>query len=323
MEEVPVKIEDKKTPPGVIPSGSLWLDIALGTGGLPEQELIEISGPEGSGKTTLCLQIIAEAQKLQKTCAYIDVDHTLDAAYAARCGVDIHQLYFVEPYCAEQALAILEVLIRSGSMGLIVLDSVDSLLPEEELYLPLGSEASQSSSKLLSLTLGNIGLQMGRQPASVIFTSRPQSGISAAYHQLSTHLDRLALKLQAGLRIGLLPIGPIRRENTVIGEHIQAQIIKSRVLPRFRKIGFDIMYNHGIIKIGEIFDLGVQLGIIQRRDNKYFFQDQELGAEREQALTILQHSTLDQALEQVIRQKLLPDMPTAATSIFGSRAAMM
>jgi recombination protein RecA len=120
-----------------------------------------------------------------------------------------------------------------------------------------------------------------------------------------------------------LPIGPIRRENTVIGEHIQAQIIKSRVLPRFRKIGFDIMYNHGIIKIGEIFDLGVQLGIIQRRDNKYFFQDQELGAEREQALTILQHSTLDQALEQVIRQKLLPDMPTAATSIFGSRAAMM
>ncbi len=300
--------------PGIetIPSGSLWLDIALGSGGLPSGEIIEISGPESSGKTTLCLHAIAEAQRLNRLCAFIDVDHSLETTYAARCGVDIDQLYIVQPHSAEQALTILEILAGSG-MGLVVLDSVEALSPEEEFHLPLGSASGVSSSKLLSLALRNITPQISRQGATVILTCYPQSRISAAYHHLSAHLDRLALKLHAGLRIGLETGGLIERDDVVVGQHTRAHIIKSRIAPRFLKIGFDIMYNHGIIKAGEIFDLGIQLGIIQRLQDVYFFQNWKLGTGREQAVARLQHTTLGQAVEQVIRQTLISDMFPAAT----------
>jgi len=296
-----------------IPSGSLWLDIALGTGGLPAGEFTEIGGPESSGKTTLCLQAIAGAQNLNKACAFIDADHTLDASYAARCGVNIDSLYVVEPNSAEQALATLEILVNSGGISLIVLDSVETLVPEEEFYLPLGSVPVCESSKLLSQTLRNIALQVSRQRVTILLTNRPQyGGISAAYHQLTSHLDRLALKLHASLSIGLQTTGLIWREKTVIGQHTQARIIKSRIAPHFHKIGFDIMDNHGIIKNGEIFDLGIQLGIIQRHQSRYLFHNYELGAGREQAILQLQCTAAGQAIEQVIRQTLILDQFPAA-----------
>lgn len=294
------------SPTGGIPSGSLQLDIALGCGGIPRGLLVEISGPETSGKTTLCQHITAEAQKSGGVCGWIDADGTLNPAYAQRCGVDIENLYVSTPSSAEQAVEISEKLARSGAMALVVMDSVSALVPEIELITPLGVTSSQPIDNLLSPSLRRITTAIRKSGTTVIFTNNIKRGIGVVYHNLSSNPSRLALKLFAGLRIALSPGPVIRDSKQIMGNIIQVRILKNESVPCFHTIKFDIMYNDGINKAGEIFDLANRYAVINRQGDKYTFQGLLLGGSRHEVVHHLkQNLPLSEAIEQVIRQKLI------------------
>ncbi len=298
---------------GVISTGSLRLDWALGIGGLPRGDFIELRGPTGSGKTTLCQHAIAEAQKNGGVCAFIDADHTLDAAYAARCGVDTANLYLSEPQDASQALQIAERLAASGALTLIVIDSLNTLVTPQELTTPLSSiqpagktgPAADASQSLLSSSLRRLAPLIARNGATLIFTGREQTHSSAVYHGLANNLERLAIKLHAALCLALEPRGEIHQAGQITGIHIQIRVIKSKFSHNLRVTNLDIMYNHGIDKISEIFDLGNELGLINKQKGFYTYQEQLLGRQRSQALEILDRSpSLAEQIEQVIRLQL-------------------
>ncbi|MBN1146514.1 MAG: DNA recombination/repair protein RecA [Anaerolineales bacterium] len=290
-----------------IPSGSLRLDAALGIGGLARGQFVEISGGESSGKTTLCQHIIAEAQKLGGLCAFIDADHSLDPAYAASCGVDPEKLYLAEPQHAEQALDILETLAQAGEMAVIVLDSLTALTPRRELQISLGKGAADRSQELLARSLRRLSAVIRRKRAVLIFTSRVEQNISAAYHDLSANPDRLALKLHAGQRLALETVDFIRENGEISGIQVQVRVIKNKFAPSLHTIKLDIMYNNGIRKAGEIFDLGLQSGVLENLEGACVFQGTQLGAGRESVIHhLLQNPRLSANIEQVIRQRMFP-----------------
>ena len=302
-----------------IPSGSLRLDIALGTGGLARGQFVEISGGESSGKTTLCQHIIAEAQKLGGLCAFIDVDHCLDPAYAARCGIDPQKLYIAEPQHAEQALEILEALARAGEIAVIVLDSLTALAPRRELQISLGKGAANRSPGLLSHSLRRLNNLIRRNRATLIFTSRVEPKISAAYHDLSANPARMALKLHAGQRLALETVGYIRTDGEISGVQVQVRVIKNKFAPCLPTIKLDIMYNNGIRKAGEIFDLGLQTGVLEDLEGACSYQVTQLGVGRESVIHYLsQNPRLSTSIERDIRQKMLP----LATSDAAERTEM-
>jgi recombination protein RecA len=294
-----------------IPSGSLRLDIALGEGGIPSGQFVEISGDESSGKTTLCQHIIAEAQRMDRLCAWIDADQTFNPEYARQCGVRLGRLYVASPIYAEQALDILEALGGSHAGGVIVLDSVEALVPQSEFDLPLGmisthwAGAEDTREKLLSLALRRLSPGMKKNQSTILFTCRVQNRISESYHQLSTHLDRLALRLNAGLRLRLRGMGLIQQGEHTIGQRVQAKILKSANIAPTHPVEFDIIYNQGINYQGEVFDLGLQLGLIHKQGEGYTFQSLSLGTERRQAIETLERRALIRPIERVIRQMLL------------------
>jgi len=300
--------------PGPIPTGSLWLDLSLGNGGLPRGKFVEIYGPATSGKSTLCQSIISEAQQLGLDCAYIDVDHTFDIAYAQRCGVNPETLYFSDPENAEQALDITHTLATSGAVSLIVVDSVSALITSAELKTPMGEITADTSQELLSATLRRLSATIRNNATTIIFTNQVNPTGGAIYHKLATNTARLALKLQSTIRLELAPAEPIPEEN---GEHtwlMRIKIVKNSPSPCLQSLELDIMYNDGIVKTGEIFDLGVQANIItvkvDQQGPTIRYKDTHLGANRREVQHFLElNPKVSKQIEWAIRHKEYPAVP--------------
>jgi recombination protein RecA len=300
---------DRKLP--AIPSGSLKLDIALGEGGIAPGQFVEISGDVSSGKTTLCQHIVAQAQLMGRPCAWIDVDGTFNPGYARRCGVVLEELYYAGPAEAEQALDMLVMIGGAFDGGVVVLDSIEALVSHELLDVPLGlatqqrPEAGDPSQRLLSLALRRLSAAIHKNQATLLFTSLGQRQRSEAYHRLANDMERLALRLQAGVRIRLDEAGPIRRDGRRAGQRTQARILKNKNIAHQQPVEFDIIYDQGINHSGEVFDLGLQSGLIRKQEGDYTFQGLSLGTGRQQAIETLERRALIRPMEQVIRHQLL------------------
>jgi recombination protein RecA len=289
-----------------ISSGSLRLDLALGTGGLPRGQIIEISGPIESGKTTLCLHVIVEAQKLGEMCAWIDADHTFTAQYAAHCGVTNDQLYLCEPSNAEQALEITQTLVSSGALAVIILDSVDSLVTQNELDSPLDVLSADDMHRILSQWLHRLAVECRETGTMLIFSSRTPAQLSATYHGLKADLARLALPMQAALRLKMRQLLPPGGEWSRLEQRIEVKILKNSLNPCFKTAVVDIIINKGVYKTGEIFDLGVDLNLLPKKGPDFMYRDNGLGNSRECAIHYLyKHPDLADEIEQDIRQRLI------------------
>jgi len=294
----------------IIPSGSLRLDIALGIGGVPCGAFTEISGGDSSGKTTLSLNIISQAQKMGGVCALIDNDHSLDASFVSRCGVQVNQLLVAQPQSTEQALEITETLVQSRALTVIVLDSVDNLVSVSELNKPLGEDTLSASDILLSQSLHRLATMVQRANIAFILTHRTRKQLSSVYHKLVENPARLAVKLLASIRIELNPMKKIIYNEVTIGEHIQARILKNKYMSCPPAVEFDIIYNTGIFKVGEILDLGIENQLINKFGKRYLFGNLEIGEHREEMIDfLLENSHVTDELEQVIRQRLLLPVP--------------
>jgi recombination protein RecA len=297
----------------VIPTGSLRLDIALGIGGIPRGHVVEIYGPDSSGKTTLCQHILAQAQKSGGSCAFIDADHSLDPVYAQHCGVDVNQLLIAEPANTEQALEIIETLAHTGALALIILDSFSALPSSAELHTRLGETTADTRQDSLSLTLQKLSPVLCRTHTTLLFTNRAGDTKGRIYHDLAAHPSRLALNLRAAQRLELCPLRLIREKNIVIGSHIQVKITKNSFAPCFQSIELDIIYGTGIQQAGEVFDLATELKLLDRQGPVYFFGDLRLGTGRDSVVHFLeQNQAVSAEIEQVIRQKLLPPLNAEA-----------
>jgi recombination protein RecA len=279
--------------------------MAIGGGGLPRGQIIEISGPPESGKTTLCLQIIVEAQKHGEACAWVDADHTFEAQYAAQCGATLDRLYLCEPSNAEQALEMTETLLHSGALAVIVLDSVESLVTEHEMKTPLGELPTHEMHRLLSQWLHRLAAGCRQTGTMLILTNRPPIQISAVYHELKSNPARLALPMQASVRLKLCQRQPPKGEESFLEQIIEVKVLKNPLNPYFKTADVDIILNKGVYKTGEIFDLGVDLNLVPKSGLDFVYQDHKLGHSREQAIYYLsQHPDLESEIEQVIRQRL-------------------
>jgi recombination protein RecA len=296
--------------PAVIPSGSLNLDFALGIGGIPRSHITEIYGSVSTGKSTLCQHILAEAQKSGGVCAYIDADHALDPIYAARCGIDVDRLYICEPETAEEALEVAETLARSGSVEAIVIDSMTALLPRSELRGNLGDPSIQERVRLISQALYKLNNACRQSGAALILTNQLRHRFGKLYQSAATSTADLALKLHACVRLELKAIRLLRLQGEAYGIHVRARVVKNKLTLSAHTAELDILYNEGIYKIGDIFDMALQLKIIIKQGSHYTYQSLEMGESRANVINYLSHSPLlSEALERAARQKLLPSAP--------------
>lgn len=314
--DLPAHLPLQALPP--VPSGSLQLDIALGGEGIAVGQFVEISGDISTGKTTLCQHIVAQAQRLGRACAWIDADYSFNPRYAERCGVDLSRLYYSSPSSAEQACGILEAIGGTVEGAIVVLDSVNALVSRDEFDLPVGfmtpaNPDQQTSEKILSLTLSRLAPKILKSQAIILFTGQPQRQISEAYHQLSSNLARLALKLRASLRLKLHQVGLIWQNETVIGQRVRAAMLKNKNIASHHFVEFDIIYDQGIDHSGEVFDLALQLDLIHPRGEEYVFQGLQLGGGRQRAIASLESQSMIQPIEQVIRRKLLRTLSDVET----------
>ena len=274
----------------VIPSGSLALDIALGVGGIPRGRVTEIYGPESSGKTTLCQHIVAEAQKRGGTCGYIDMEHALDPIYAAKCGVDVDNLYISQPDTGEQALEITEALVRSGAMEVVVVDSVAALVPRAEIEGEMGDSHMGLQARLMSQALRKLSGAIKQSNTAVIFTNQLRMKIGVMFGNPETTTGGNALKFYASVRCDVRRIQAIKVGQDVVGSRTRVRVIKNKVAPPFREAEFDIMYNEGISKVGELVDMGVALEIVTKRGAFISYNDTRLGQGRENAKIYLKEN---------------------------------
>ena len=265
----------------VIPTGSLALDIALGVGGIPRGRVSEIFGPESSGKTTLCQHIIAEAQRIGGVAAFIDVEHALDPAYAARCGVDVDNLYISQPDTGEQALEIAEALIRSGAVDVIVIDSVAALVPRAEIEGDMGDATMGRQARLMSQALRKLSGAIKASNAAMIFTNQLRMKIGVMFGNPETTTGGRALKFYSSIRLDLRRIQSLKSAGEVIGSRVRARVKKNKVAPPFKVAEFDIMYDQGISREGDVLDLGVDYGVITKRGSFYSYGEQRLAQGRE------------------------------------------
>lgn len=290
----------------VVPTGSLSLDLALGVGGIPRGRITEIYGPESSGKTTLCQHIVAEAQKLGGTCAFIDMEHALDPAYAAKCGVDIDNLLVSQPDTGEQALEITETLVRSGGIDLVVINSVAALVPRSELEGDMGDATMGVQARLMSQALRKLSGAINQTKTMVVFTNQLRQKIGVMFGNPETTTGGQALKFYASIRLDVRRVQSIKVGEEVIGNRTRVRVVKNKVAPPFRTAEFDIMYNVGISKVGDILDLATQLEIIQKRGAFFSYGDIRIGQGRENAKEFLrQNVDLAREIEMVIRQKAM------------------
>lgn len=288
----------------VIPTGALAVDIALGVGGVPRGRVIEVYGPESSGKTTLCQHIIAEAQLRGGICAFIDMEHALDPVYAQRCGVDIDNLYVSQPDTGEQALEIAEALIRSGTMDVVVVDSVAALVPRAEIEGEMGDTHVGLQARLMSQALRKLSGVIKQTNTVVIFTNQLRSKIGVMFGSPETTSGGNALKFYASVRIDIRRIQAIKVGADVVGNRTRVKIKKNKVAPPFADAEFDIMYNEGISKTGCIIDLGVEYNILDKRGAFFRYGETLLGQGRENSKQYLQeHPEIHTELDALIRQK--------------------
>ncbi|MAT97366.1 MAG: recombinase RecA [Anaerolineaceae bacterium] len=288
----------------VIPTGALPLDIALGVGGVPRGRVIEIYGPESSGKTTVCQHIIAEAQQRDGICAFIDMEHALDPVYAERCGVDVDNLYVSQPDTGEQALEIAEALIRSGTMDVVVVDSVAALVPRAEIEGEMGDAHVGLQARLMSQALRKLSGVIKQTNTVVIFTNQLRSKIGVMFGSPETTSGGNALKFYASVRIDIRRIQAIKNGTDVVGNRTRVKIKKNKVAPPFTDAEFDIMYNEGISKTGCIVDLGVDYDVLDKRGAYFRYGETLLGQGRENAKEFLRENPeIFAELDALIRQK--------------------
>jgi recombination protein RecA len=286
-----------------IPSGSLGLDIALGTGGLPRGRVVEIYGPESSGKTTLALHAVAEAQKRGGTCAFVDAEHALDPTYARKLGVNIDDLLISQPDAGEQALEIADTLVRSGAVDILVIDSVAALVPRAELDGEMGDVQPGSQARLMSQALRKLTASISRSNTMVIFINQIRMKIGVMYGSPETTTGGNALKFYASVRLDIRRIGAIKERDEVIGNQTRVKVVKNKLAPPFKQVEFDIMYGEGVSKTGELIDLGVKAGVVEKSGAWFSYDSQRIGQGRENAKTFLkQNPEMAAKIEAAIRQ---------------------
>ncbi len=286
----------------VISTGSLGLDIALGIGGLPRGRVVEIYGPESSGKTTLALHVIAEAQRAGGTCAFIDAEHALDPAYARKLGVNVDDLLISQPDAGEQALEITDTLVRSGAIDVLVIDSVAALVPRAELEGEMGDSHMGLHARLMSQALRKLTGSISRSRATVIFINQIRHKIGVMFGNPETTTGGNALKFYASVRLDIRRIGAIKERDQVIGNQTRVKVVKNKMAPPFKVVDFDIMYGEGVSKRGELIDLGVQAGVVEKSGSWFSYEGQRVGQGRENAKAYLrEHGEVGEAIERAIR----------------------
>ncbi|UYN97183.1 MAG: recombinase RecA [Enhydrobacter sp.] len=285
-----------------ISTGSLGLDIALGIGGLPKGRIVEIYGPESSGKTTLALHVVAEAQKKGGACAFVDAEHALDPAYAKKLGVDIANLLISQPDAGEQALEIADTLVRSGAIDVLVIDSVAALVPRAELEGEMGDSLPGLQARLMSQALRKLTASISRSNTLVIFINQIRMKIGVMFGSPETTTGGNALKFYASVRLDIRRIGALKDRDEVVGNQTRVKVVKNKVAPPFKVVEFDIMYGEGVSKVGELIDLGEKAGIVEKSGSWYSYDGQRIGQGRENTKTYLrEHPEMAQAIEQKVR----------------------
>jgi recombination protein RecA len=288
----------------IIPSGSLGLDLALGIGGLPRGRIVEIYGPESSGKTTLALHAIAEAQRRGGTCAFIDAEHALDPTYARKLGVDVDNLLISQPDTGEQGLEIADTLVRSGAVDVIAIDSVAALVPRAELEGEMGDSHVGLHARLMSQALRKLTGSVSRGKTMLIFLNQIRLKIGVMFGNPETTTGGNALKFYASIRMEIRRIGQIKDRETVVGNQTRVKVVKNKLAPPFRQVEFDIMYGEGISKVGELIDLGVKANVVEKSGAWFSYDSQRIGQGRENAKQFLRdHPNVAAAIEQKVREQ--------------------
>jgi recombination protein RecA len=292
---------------GVISTGSISLDIALGIGGIPKGRIIEIFGPESTGKTTLALHIIAEAQKAGGVAAYIDVEHALDPVYSGHLGVNIDDMLISQPDTGEQALEICEALVRSGAVDVIVVDSVAALVPRAEIEGEMGDTQVAMQARLMSQALRKLAVAIGRSGTAVIFINQLREKVGIVFGNPEVTPGGRALKFYSSIRIDLRRAETLKQGEVAVGNRVKAKIVKNKCAPPFRIAEFDIMFDHGISREGDLLDLGVEMGLIKKTGAFFSWGDTRLGQGRENAKNFLvQKPEITKEIEQKVRASALP-----------------
>ncbi len=287
----------------VIPTGSLGLDLALGVGGMPRGRVVEIYGPESSGKTTLALHLLAEAQKRGGICAFIDAEHALDVNYAKNLGVNTAELLLNQPDYGEQALEIADYLVKSGAVDVVVIDSVAALTPKAELEGEMGDSHMALQARLMSQALRKLSGSISRSKTIVVFINQIRQRIGIAYGNPETTTGGTALKFYSSVRLDIRRIGQLKQGANIIGSRVRVKVVKNKLAPPFRQAEFDIMYGEGISREGELLDLGLKLGVVEKIGAWYSYQDERLGQGRENSKAFLKaHPEIAKEIEEKIRQ---------------------
>ncbi len=287
----------------VVSTGSLGLDIGLGIGGLPRGRVVEIYGPEASGKTTLALHVVAEAQKLGGTCAFIDAEHALDPAYARKLGADVGELLISQPDTGEQALEITDTLVRSSAIDVLVIDSVAALVPRAELEGEMGDSLPGLQARLMSQALRKLTSSISKSRTLVVFINQIRMKIGVMFGNPETTTGGNALKFYSSVRLDIRRIGAIKDRDRVVGNQTRVKVVKNKMAPPFRVVEFDIMYGEGISKTGELLDLGVQAGIVEKSGSWFSYDGQRIGQGRENAKAFLkEHPEIADEIDLKVRQ---------------------
>src|SRR5690349_2142971 len=290
----------------VVSTGSLGLDIALGVGGLPRGRVVEIYGPESSGKTTLTLQVVAEMQKLGGTCAFIDAEHALDIQYAQRLGVNLQELLISQPDTGEQALEIVDALVRSASVDLVIVDSVAALTPKAEIEGEMGDSLPGLQARLMSQALRKLTATIKKTNTMVIFINQIRMKIGVMYGSPETTTGGNALKLYASVRLDIRRIGSIKKGEEVVGNETRVKVVKNKMAPPFREALFEILYNEGISKLSEVVDLGVEQKLIEKSGAWYAYKGDKIGQGKDNARVYLkEHPEVAEEIETELRARLM------------------
>jgi recombination protein RecA len=286
-----------------VPTGSLGLDIALGIGGLPKGRIVEIYGPESSGKTTLALHTVAEAQKRGGVCAFIDAEHALDPVYARKLGVNLDDLLISQPDAGEQALEITDTLVRSGAIDVLVIDSVAALTPRAELEGEMGDQLPGLQARLMSQALRKLTASVSKSKTMVIFINQIRMKIGVMFGSPETTTGGNALKFYSSVRLDIRRIGALKNREEIVGNQTRVKVVKNKLAPPFREVEFDILYGEGVSKVGELVDLGVKAGIVEKSGAWFSYNSQRLGQGRENAKQFLrENEALATEIEAAIRQ---------------------